>query len=106
MSDLERNKSNVIAFFDLMFNKCEPRRAVELYAGAEYLQHNPHVATEKAGFIEYFETMAREYPGPAAGTMRGSTSSASTSTARSSSIGTCCSKCRRQVPMPTACSEI
>ena len=27
MSDLERSKSNVIAFYDLMFNKCEPRRA-------------------------------------------------------------------------------
>ena len=63
MSDLERNKSNVIAFYDPMFDKCEPRRAVELYVGADYLQHNPHVATGKAGFIEYFETMAREYPG-------------------------------------------
>lgn len=64
MSDsLEKNKENVKAFYDLMFNKCEPRKAIELYAGAEYIQHNPHVANGKEGFIEYFERMAREYPG-------------------------------------------
>ena len=62
MKDLEQNKSNAVAFYDLMFNKCEPRRAVELYVGAEYIQHNPHVATGKSGFIDYFEKMAREHP--------------------------------------------
>ena len=63
MNDLERNKSTVTAFYDLMFNQCDPRRAVDLYVGAEYVQHNPHVATGKAGFIAYFEAMARAYPG-------------------------------------------
>ncbi|MEO1225095.1 MAG: nuclear transport factor 2 family protein [Pseudomonadota bacterium] len=63
MTELERNKSNVVAFYDLMFNKCEPRRAVELYVGDEYIQHNPDVATGKEGFIAYFEAMARDYPG-------------------------------------------
>ncbi len=66
MSDLEQNKANIIAFYDLMFNQCEPRRAVELYVGAEYIQHNPHVATGKAGFIDYFEAMAQHYPGKSA----------------------------------------
>ena len=41
MSDLERNKSNVIAFYDPMFNKCEPRRAVELYVGASTTPTSP-----------------------------------------------------------------
>lgn len=63
MTDPERNKATVIAFYDLMFNQCRPREAVERHVGADYIQHNPHVATGKAGFIDYFERMARDWPG-------------------------------------------
>ena len=59
----DQNKSNAQAFYDLMFNQCKPREAIEKYAGEEYIQHNPHVGDGKEAFIEYFEQMAREYPG-------------------------------------------
>jgi predicted SnoaL-like aldol condensation-catalyzing enzyme len=62
MSALERNKQNVVAFYGLMFNQCRPREAIERFAGADYIQHNPHVMTGKQGFIDYFERMARETP--------------------------------------------
>lgn len=61
--DLARNKRNVVAFYELMFNDCRPREAIERYAGAEYRQHNTHVGDGKEAFIAYFERMAAEYPG-------------------------------------------
>ncbi len=60
---LERNKQNVMAFYELAFNQCQPAEAMERYAGEVYIQHNPAVADGKEAFIQYFSRMAQEYPG-------------------------------------------
>ena len=57
------NKHNAIAFYDLMFNQCRPREAMQRYAGPQYIQHNPHVGDGKEAFVEYFERMAAQFPG-------------------------------------------
>ena len=59
--NLEENKKNAIAFYKTAYEG-DPRKAVELYIGKEYIQHNPDVANGPEGFIEYFERMQQEYP--------------------------------------------
>lgn len=57
----EANKSNAINFYKMAYEG-DPSKAVELYVGADYIQHNPLVADGKNAFIEYFNEMARDYP--------------------------------------------
>jgi predicted SnoaL-like aldol condensation-catalyzing enzyme len=59
----DERRQAAMAFYNLMFNECRPREAIEQFAGDEYIQHNPEVPDGKDAFIEYFERMAREYPG-------------------------------------------
>jgi predicted SnoaL-like aldol condensation-catalyzing enzyme len=60
-NNLAKNKGNAIAFYRMAYNG-EPRKAVELYVGDEYIQHNPLVGDGPESFILYFERMSKEYP--------------------------------------------
>jgi predicted SnoaL-like aldol condensation-catalyzing enzyme len=58
---MNQNKQNAISYYKMAYEG-NPRKAVELFVGDEYIQHNPLVGDGKEPFIEYFEKMAREYP--------------------------------------------
>jgi len=60
--DIEANKKNAIEFYRTAYLG-DPAKAVNLYVGAEYIQHNPLVGDGKTAFIEYFNEMAKDYPG-------------------------------------------
>ncbi len=60
--DLEQNKQNAIAFYRTAYLG-NPKQAVDDYVGDCYIQHNPLVADGKQAFIDYFDEMARDYPG-------------------------------------------
>jgi len=58
---LNQNKENAIAFYKMAYYG-NPKKAVELYVGAKYIQHNPLVGDGTQPFIDYFNRMASEYP--------------------------------------------
>lgn len=60
--DLDANKRNAIDFYRTAYLG-DPAQAVERYAGADYIQHNPAVGDGKQAFINYFTEMAQQYPG-------------------------------------------
>ena len=61
--NIEQNKENAIAFYDLIFNQNKPAEGINRYVGDTYIQHNPTVGDGKENFIKYFEKLALEYPG-------------------------------------------
>lgn len=61
MSNITINKKNAIDFYKMSYEG-NPTKAVDLYVGEEYIQHNPLVGNGIPPFIEYFNRMATEYP--------------------------------------------
>ena len=58
---IKENKQNAIDFYKMAYDG-NPKKAVELYVGSKYIQHNPLVGDGVEPFIEYFERMKNEYP--------------------------------------------
>ena len=63
--DAAANKETAKAFYGLMFNDCRPREAIERYAGAEYVQHNPDVADGEDAFVDVLRADGCGVPGQA-----------------------------------------
>lgn len=59
--NLNQNKENAINFYRTAYLG-QPAKAIELYVGDDYIQHNPDVENGKEGFIAYFDKMQAEYP--------------------------------------------
>ncbi|MEQ8325489.1 MAG: nuclear transport factor 2 family protein [Vicingaceae bacterium] len=59
--NLDKNKANAIAFYRMAYEG-QARKAIELFVGDTYIQHNPDVKDGPDGFIEYFDRMNEEYP--------------------------------------------
>ena len=57
---LNQNKKNALAFYKMAYEG-NPEKAVRLYVGSEYIQHNPLVGDGKQPFIDYFNRMNKEY---------------------------------------------
>ncbi len=53
---LDRNKNNAISFYKMAYEG-SPRKAVELYVGSKYIQHNPLVG---AGLTDALNPKLRE----------------------------------------------
>jgi predicted SnoaL-like aldol condensation-catalyzing enzyme len=60
--DLDRNKHNAVAFYTTAFNDKNPRMAVELYGGDEYIQHNPLAPNGFGAFIGFVESFTTAFP--------------------------------------------
>ena len=61
-AQLERNKRNVVAYYTLAFNGKQPAKAVELYVGDRYIQHNPFAADGPQAFIDFVTAFTAEHP--------------------------------------------
>ena len=128
MPDLEHNKQDVMAFYDLMFNQCRPREAIERYAGEQYIQPIQVLLTARKGSSPISRKPLAITPasvwnsnewsprattwsfivasiGPVIMYGPASTSSGSMIRARSWNTGTCCKSCPIRLQIPTECSE-
>jgi predicted SnoaL-like aldol condensation-catalyzing enzyme len=59
---IERNKHNAVNFYTVAFNDKDPERAVALYGGDEYIQHNPLADNGFDAFIAFVSGATAAFP--------------------------------------------
>jgi predicted SnoaL-like aldol condensation-catalyzing enzyme len=59
---IERNKANVVDYYTMAFNDQDPEGAVELYGGAEYIQHNPLADNGFEAFVTFVNDFTTAFP--------------------------------------------
>lgn len=62
MTELEKNKQTVIAFYTRAFNDHEPADAVARYVGSRYIQHNPDTPDGAEPFVKNTLALIARYP--------------------------------------------
>jgi predicted SnoaL-like aldol condensation-catalyzing enzyme len=62
MTELEKNKQTVIAFYTRAFNDHEPADAVARYVGSQYIQHNPDTPDGAEAFVKNTLAMIARFP--------------------------------------------
>jgi predicted SnoaL-like aldol condensation-catalyzing enzyme len=60
--DSESKKKVVIDFYKTAFEKRDPEKALRLYVGDYYIQHNPGVPDGKKAFIKYVKMRTAKNP--------------------------------------------
>ncbi len=55
-----RNKDNILAMYDLLFNKKKPEEAAAKFVGTVYIQHNPLIADGGDALAKFFGQITRE----------------------------------------------
>jgi len=67
---MEMNRKNVAAFYDLIINEKDYETAGKLYAGPRYKQHNPMVKDHPESLQESIDRLEENHPQAKSGIVR------------------------------------
>src|SRR3712207_9575331 len=62
VTDAEKNKQTVLAYYNMAFNERKPAEAAQKYGGPHYIQHNPQAPDGFEAFVQFVEGFAEQFP--------------------------------------------
>jgi predicted SnoaL-like aldol condensation-catalyzing enzyme len=62
MTDPQKNKQTVLAYFHMAFNERMPAQAAQKYGGPHYIQHNPQAPDGFEAFVAFVEGFVEQFP--------------------------------------------